>query len=135
MSEKKTFFIRLGILTAFFVLIILISQWLKFFPVHPYVWGILLYNILLTVLSYFLLQKGIKGDQFEFYNRFMGNSAIRLLLSAALIFMYFYKVGVENMNFIITFFVFYFTYTIFELKYLLSNLRANSDSVHKKDEK
>jgi len=134
-ADKKEFFVRLGAITGIFAVSILACQWQNWLPIHPYVWWILLYNVLLTAGSFLMLRKGISGDEFDFYNNFMGNSAIRLLLSATLILIYFYQVNVENMNFTITFFIFYFTYTIFEIKHLLSNLRANSGRVHKQDEK
>jgi hypothetical protein len=82
-----------------------------------------------------MVHKGIQGDGFDFHNRFMGNSAIRLLLTAVILFLYFYKVKVESVNFVMTFFVFYFIFTIFEIKYLLANLRQNPESIDKQHEK
>ena len=135
MAEKKKFFKGLAILTGVFALGIILCQQFNWLHLHPFTWWILLYHVVLTLGSFLMVNKGLKGDGFDFYNQFMGNAAIRLLLSAAVIFFYFYKVKIENVGFTITFFIFYFTYTIFEIKYLLANLRQNSESLAKKDEK
>ena len=134
--DTVKFFKWLGVITLLLISGIAIGDQLGWFQQHPYTWYILLYHLGLTTFSFFMLKKGVKSnDGFEFYNHFMGNVAIRLLLSAAVLFIYYFKVKVENVSFTITFFTFYFTYSVFEIKYLLANLRPNSESDKQTNEK
>ncbi|MGB0524576.1 MAG: hypothetical protein ACPGJS_16505 [Flammeovirgaceae bacterium] len=134
--DTAKFFKWTGIITLVMILGIVGGDQLGWFKQHPYTWWILAYHLGLTTISFFMLRQGMKSDDgFEFYNHFMGNVAIRLLLSAAVLFIYYFKVKVENISFTITFFAFYFTYTVFEIKYLLANLRPNSESDKQSNEK
>ena len=137
MPHKKQFFTQLIALTAIIVAVCVGIEQMAWAQLHPYTWPILLYNVLLSTLSFLILTRGIgEGkDAWDFNNHFMGNTAFRLFITAILLFIYYYKVKVEAISFTITFFAFYFIYTIFEIKYLLSNLRQNSKSLGDTDGK
>lgn len=135
MKEAKSFLTGVGVLTVILVIALLVIDYTGVYGLHKHTWWILLYNVLLAVGSFFMIKKGSKGDNYDFYNYFMGNTAVRLLLSATLFLIYFLNVKENRIQFIITFFSFYFIYTVFEIKSLLANLRSNSERVDNKDEK
>ena len=91
-----------------------------------YVWYINIFFLVLTWLTHWLSKKGVDGDPLDFSNYFLSASAIRLLLSAAILVGYFYLVNFENVTFLVNFFIIYLLYTGFEIITLLTNLRPNS---------
>lgn len=85
-----------------------------------------IYLFLLSLLSYYIVARNEPEDGFVLNNRIMGSITIRLLLSGAVLIGYYYAVGEGNISFTGNFFLFYLFYTWFEIRALLSNLRANS---------
>ncbi len=81
-----------------------------------------------------LISRGIKSKDVDFVSYFMGASAIRLLVSAIILFLYFYFVKENAVSFTVGFFIFYLFYTVFEIRTLLAKLRPNFDSDGKSDE-
>jgi hypothetical protein len=136
MSNSQQFFKGFAGLVALIAVGSIAIEKLGWAVLHPYHWAIVGYNVALTLISFFIVRKGLAtNDGFEFYNHFMGNATVRLLLTMAVLFAYYYAVKVEAVSFTVTFFVCYFTFTAFEIQHLLANLRQNSESLGNTDEK
>lgn len=137
MTEQKQFFLQLFALTAVLGLAFWGLDSFEIVKAHPHTAGILGYNVLLSSVSYFLLKGGMKEGKtaLDFNNHFMGNSAIRLLLTAVLILVYYRYIKIELILFTGVFFSCYFIYTIFEIRHMLANLRQNSERLGKTDGK
>jgi hypothetical protein len=104
--------------------------------VHPFSWYSLLYFVSLTFLTDFMIRLGIKkAEAWDFYNFTMSSMGIRLLLSAGVLFLYYYLVKENRILFTATFFIFYFLFTAFEIRNLLSILPHEQKSIRKTDEK
>jgi hypothetical protein len=120
----QSFYKSFGILCGIIFWILLTLQ--LFFPhiVALYSWVLFAYLAGLTALSYYLINKGLKTqDAFDFYNASMGSTAIRLLLSGTVLFIYFYFYKDNQIHFAVTFFSLYFAFTIFEINALLKNMK------------
>jgi hypothetical protein len=116
-------FLLLGIITS---LIILGLQFSKFdFLLNPYVWYLQLFLFVITGLTFFVTNLGVKDNLFDFQNFVMAGIGIRFFLSAIIIFLYFYFVKTQSLTFLGNFFVLYLFYTVFEIQSVLTNLRAH----------
>ena len=133
MNDNIKFYQQLLLLGGILALFAFI---LNFFTgiVNLYHWLSLIYFFLLTAISFMLIAKGIKSKDVDFVSYFMGASAIRLLLSAIILFLYFYFVKENAVSFTAGFFIFYLCFTVFEIRTLLANLRQNFDRDGKSDE-
>jgi FlaA1/EpsC-like NDP-sugar epimerase len=133
MSDDFSFYRQLLLLGAVLALIALSLQIFTDI-ITIYHWLGLLYFFSLTAFSYMLIAKGIKSQDVDFISYFMGASAIRLLLSAIILFLYFYFVKEGAVSFTAGFFIFYLCFTVFEIRTLLAKLRQNFDRDGKSDE-
>jgi len=131
--QTKSFFLQLSILSVFSIVLIVLLHFFLPSIIHSSIWLILAYNILLTAISFFLIRKGVNKGGAEFISFFMGNSAIRLLITAIILAAYILSQKSSDsydkdsiIHFVATFFVFYMYYTVFEIKTLLSNSHRNS---------
>ncbi|GAB3824144.1 hypothetical protein [Pontibacter rugosus] len=120
-------FIRnLSILTA--VLCVIIGALLQFTGyalLHPYIWYILLFFVLITGFTYYLIQLGFTNDPDNFQAYYFASMGFRMVLSIGVIALYawFFKEG--RLSFVFNFFALYFLFTGFEIYSLLANLRPN----------
>lgn len=115
------------VLSGFFALIIIFLKGNSGSAiVNPYIWYIYGYIVLLTLGTYYLVERGIKRNPYTAHNYIMGFSAIRLFVSFIGIFLYFYCIRQYGVSFLINFFILYFSYTTFEIRCLFSNLRTIS---------
>ncbi len=137
MSNKKRFYLQLLLLTVLLGILAWGLSMANIVPMHPHFSYILGYNVVLTALSFLILSKGLdkSNSPLEFNNHFMGNSTLRLLLTGAVLLIYIQLVKVETILFTGVFFCCYFIFTIFEIRYLLANLRQNSERLGKTDGK
>jgi hypothetical protein len=120
----QSFYKSLGIF-CFLIFWVLLSLQL-FVPqtVYLYSWLLFIYLASLTALSYYLIHSGLQTkDAYDFYNASMGSTAIRLLLSATLLFLYFYFFKENQLHFTLTFFALYLVFTIFEINALLKKVQ------------
>jgi Na+/proline symporter len=124
---------NLAILSAGVLLLIFLLLQINPSVINPYVWYILGYFIIITIVTHFISSRGIKSDLTELQNYYMGATTIRLLLSAVIIFLYVYYVPQGKGTFIFNFFALYLFYTAFEIKTLLANLRAHLKNERKQD--
>ena len=94
-------------------------EWIKL-----YSWLLYFYFIGITLLSFYLVDKSIlTKDPYEFYNASMGSTTIRLFISGGILFYYFFNYKTEQIQFIITFFAFYCSFTAFEITMLLQKIK------------
>ena len=132
MKRTVGFFKGLAIVFVFTSLAIVFLQYQVEKPlVNPYIWWIQFYFVVMTAGTYFLASRGIKENLLDFHNYYMGATGIRLIISVIIIFVYAYVVIDQKVTFILNFFILYLFYTGFEIKSLLSNLRAHSKSENK----
>lgn len=115
-------------LSGFLILLILLAD--AFFKniVNPYVWYLFAYVAIITYSSHFITMMGFGKTPLDLQNFFMLGFSVRLLLSAIVLFIYFYRVKMHAWSFLIDFFIFYFSYTFFEIKTLLLSLQPHSKS-------
>ena len=130
------FFKKLLFITVAVLLIAGITPYISKAPIiHSYIFWIILYFVLLTAGTYLFVVRGLRRDLFALQNRYMASLAIRLLLSAACIILYIVLVKTAKISFVLNFFAVYFVYTVFEIRSLLTNLRAHLKNAQKEDEK
>lgn len=86
-------------------------------PVFPY---ILLFLYLSTLIIFLSLEKSMKERTSQFANAIMLVNFGKLLLYVLVIFVYAYLNRSNAVSFILTFFVYYFVFTVFEVFALLS---------------
>ncbi|MCS6969004.1 MAG: hypothetical protein RMJ44_06350 [Cytophagales bacterium] len=121
------FFLRQLLWLTFLLagVMLLLSLW-KTWLIAPHSWYLLIYFFVITLSNYYLLYKGIKSP-LDFSSYTLGATAVRLLISAAIVGIFFWleKDRFTRWHFIVTFFVMYFLFTVFEIHSLVSNLRRN----------
>jgi len=86
-------------------------------PVFPY---ILLFLYLATLLIFLALQKYMNERTSQFANAVMLVNFSKLIFYGIIIFIYAYLNRSDAVSFILTFFVYYFAFTVFEVFALLS---------------
>ena len=72
-----------------------------------------------TLLSFYFLQKKLDASPTRFVTSFMAISMIRLLLYLAIIVVYALTNRPDSVNFIISFFILYVIFTVFEVSFFL----------------
>lgn len=93
---------------------------------HTYKWGLLIFFFVQSLLSTLVTDFGMKTEEVTFQKFYMLSITIRLFLSIILIFIFIF-LKAENLIFLVTnFFALYFFYMLFEIYFLLVNLRTNS---------
>jgi len=113
--------VTLGVLGVY----VIFPSWIVGFT-----WIILAYFIGITFLTNLLMNRGTKGDAYDFYNYTMSSVAVRLLLSAGILFGYYYNFSENQYLFTFTFFILYFLFTGFEIRIQLSKLRQKQGSTN-----
>ncbi len=134
LMKKDKFFIKVAFLTFLLVTLVVGSE--QFFQIkwHHFTWYNLLFHLLVSISTYFIMLDGAKKGGLDFSNSIMISSGIRLLGSAVVLLSFFYFFKENQLSFILSFFTFYLFYTTFEIMTLLSNLRQISNSPSKSDE-
>lgn len=93
--------------------------------VHPLIWFILAFFVVITGFTYYLVQLGYKNDLDNFQVYYFASMGLRMVLSIGVVVLYvfFYEEG--RLSFVFNFFALYFIFTGFEIYSLLANLRPN----------
>ncbi len=129
-------FVQLVLFSAIITLILVVLSVVSPALIQWFTWATLMYFIGVTFLTNFLMNRGTAtNDPYDFYNYTMSSVAIRLLVSAGLLFGYYYKFDQHVYLFTFTFFILYFLFTGFEIRLQLSKLRqkkGSSDNTHEK---
>jgi hypothetical protein len=95
-------------------------------------WWIQAYSVLITLISHWITSKGLsKRNDFHLY--FMGSMTIRMLAAMFFLLAFVLYLTDNQEVFVINFIVAYFAYTGFEIYYLLTNLRPDSEKNGNKD--
>jgi len=72
-----------------------------------------------TLLSFYFLQKKMNASPTGFITAFMANSMIRLMLYLVIIVVYAFTNKPDAVNFILSFFILYMIFTVFEVSFFL----------------
>lgn len=119
----KNYTLRLLIFSALIAIIaaILYSTVLTSFylPVFPYV---LLFFTLISFLSHYIIVKAGKSRITKFSTSFMGISSLKLFLYLIFIIVYLLIDKTNALVFVLTFFIIYLLFTVFETSSLLKDL-------------
>jgi len=125
--NNKAFYKNFIIIYAIVCVLIAIGNQWKLPLLHPNIWGIQFYFLVITLLTHFISSKGLKKIT-EFHIFYMASMGIRFLLSLFFIFVNLWLSKDGHIFFVIDFFILYFLYTSFEIYFLLTNLRPDSKS-------
>jgi hypothetical protein len=100
--------------------------------ISSYFWLIQCFVSAISLIAHFITSKGLKNTS-DFHMYYMGSMTIRML--AALFFLLATVLYLTDNQtvFAINFLITYFAYTGFEIYYLLTNLRPDSEKNGKKD--
>ena len=93
---------------------------------HPYKWGLIAFFVILTLVTTGLSEYGLKSGKEFFSNFYMLSILVRMFLSIIFIFILILADAENPFLLVIDFFILYFFYIVFEIYFLLGNLRANS---------
>ncbi len=119
----KKYLIRLLIFVAIITLIasgLYFTVLSKFYlPVFPYV---LLFFTVISVLTHYILIKSGKSRIAKFSTSFMGITSLKLFLYLIFIIVYLLIDKTNALVFVLTFFIIYLLFTIFETSSLLKDL-------------
>ena len=122
--NNKAFYRNFILLFLGVSILIYVGIWLKWPWIHPYVWGIQFYFLVITLLTHFISSKGLKKIT-EFHIFYMASMGIRFLVSLFFIFLCLWFSEGGHIAFVVDFFILYFLYTSFEIYFLLTNLRPD----------
>ncbi|MDF2454307.1 MAG: hypothetical protein K0R51_300 [Cytophagaceae bacterium] len=94
--------------------------------VSSFFWWIQAYSVAIALLGHWITSKGLsKRNDFHLY--FMGSMTIRMLAAMFFLLVFVLYLSENQKVFVINFIVAYFAYTGFEIYYLLTNLRPDSE--------
>ena len=94
--------------------------------VSPFFWWIQAYSVAIALIGHWITSKGLsKRNDFHLY--FMGSMTIRMLAALFFLLIFVLYLSENQKVFVINFIVAYFAYTGFEIYYLLTNLRPDSE--------
>jgi Na+/melibiose symporter-like transporter len=123
-----------SIMQKFIIKIIVFSLFLAFalygvryimpqFEIVPFYFLSILFFMLLTIVIYSMLLRGLKKDNKKFVYAFYLTTIIRLFGSIAVLFIYLVISGKNNLHEAVVFIILYFLYTGFEIVNLFPTLR------------
>jgi hypothetical protein len=107
------------------VVIGLLSHFTGTLLLHPYIWYILIFFVVVTALTFYVSRLGVTYDNDNFQLYFFGSMGFRMILSIAVIFIYMFLHSENELQFVFNFFALYFLFTGFEIISLLANLRPH----------
>lgn len=112
------------VLVVFIVADIFIKQTTLF---HFTKWGLLAFFVATSIITSLVTAYGVKADPRKFQVYYFLSMGIRMFLSIIFVFICIILRIDEIYLFVINFFMFYFLYFVFEIYFLLGNLRAKSE--------
>ena len=118
----KNFSLYSGVI---FLISLIIQTWIPVIPISNVWFFILLFLYLFTVVAFTILVKYIYNKITYFANAFMLVNFSKLVLFSIIIFIYAWLVRDDAISFTITFFVYYFMLTLYEIIALLKLQNKN----------
>ncbi len=100
--------------------------------VSAYFWLIQGFVSIISLIAHFITSKGLKNRS-DFHMYYMGSMTIRMLAALFFLLATVLYLTENQIVFAINFLITYFAYTGFEIYYLLTNLRPDSEKNGKKD--
>ncbi len=92
---------------------------------HPFIWFILGFFVVITGATFYIARLGISYDSDNFQLYYFGSMGFRMILSIAVIVVYIFLFPENQLQFVFNFFALYFLFTGFEIYSLLANLRPH----------
>jgi hypothetical protein len=86
----------------------------------------LIYFFLLTLGFHYGLMQSVRGRPQNFVRYFMGGTTLKLLLHLSVIIIYSLTHRKEAMNFILSFFILYLFFTIYEMRFAMKLSRSGA---------
>lgn len=126
------FILRLTGFSVFLLAVYAASQ--KFFPSafnYTYSHVLIAWYFLLTATVHFLLIKSGGNDEKKFIRTFMTTVTMRFLLHMAVIFLWAFTHRETAVAFIISYFVLYLCYTLFEILFLIKLIKIKTTEKQK----
>ncbi len=124
---KYKSFVKLIIFSLFIALIIVVLELTPIsYILHDYIWGMLIFYFLLSAVTSFLTEYGIRRQPNNFQIFYFGGMGIRVFASMLVAFVIIIAGNEQIVTFLLNFFALYLFFLIFEIYTLLTNLRANS---------
>ena len=114
-NEVRSFLRQNIILTIVLGIITAILMILKVSGISPALPFIIIFHAVLTFLSFLLIVKKTESAPKKFVSVYLGNTTFKLIIFMAILFIYALTNIHEAVNFIISFFIIYVIYTIFEV--------------------
>ncbi|HSZ72205.1 MAG TPA: hypothetical protein VK750_05975 [Cytophagaceae bacterium] len=126
-KTKNSFYIGIAVLLLlFYVLQVILVKIGKPEYISPFYWWIQLYTVAISLIAHRVTSKGLtKRNDFHLY--FMGSMTIRMLAALFFLLLFVMYLTEKQEVFVINFIVAYFAYAGFEIYYLLTNLRPDSE--------
>jgi hypothetical protein len=87
--------------------------------IRPHVYYILLYFFLVTFIFHYGLVTSLKGRPQQFIRYFMGATTMKLLIHITAVVIYALLNRADAINFILSFFVVYIVFTVYEVRLAL----------------
>ncbi|MCS6795175.1 MAG: hypothetical protein RMJ97_08325 [Raineya sp.] len=130
--RSKSWAIRYVLILSLSLAILLAIDefFLKHLLFHKYKWYLLLFFASQSILTTYIVSKGMGKDIKVFQNYFFASMLLRMLLSIGAFFYFVYQGVTHLLWFVGTFFVLYFSFVGFEIYGLLHNLRAKTQQRH-----
>ncbi len=128
MGEGKRFFLHLGVVTILAFAGSAVFKWLA--PANLVSRALLfipLFYFIILLLSKVVLLRLTSKDDRKFTQTFLAITVFRFLLYLSILIVYSLLVPADAVRFIISFFVFYFLFTVFEISYLYRDLHPRKN--------
>ncbi len=123
-TPMQKFIFKITIFSAFIVFALYGIKYIQpRFEIVPFYFFSIAFFVLLTVVVYYMLIRGLKKDNKKFIFAFYISTIIRLFGSIAFLLIYLLISGKNNFNQAVVFIILYFLYTGFEIVNLFPTLR------------
>ena len=120
---------QIGIPSLIALIFIVVDMFIKEYTLMHYTkWVILAFFIGSSLLTTFITSYGMKANPDGFNKYYFTSTGVRFFLSIIFVIICIFLRIEGRTLFVINFFVFYFLYFVFEIYFLLGNLRAKSET-------
>jgi L-asparagine transporter-like permease len=132
---KKKLIIRIAVLTLlFFVIAFLFPENIFSFNDKLWIYGAIVFFLLNTLYAMRKISSSLEVSQSKFNAIYFGSMGIKMLLALIFVIIYLKFSTLGNKFSVIFMLCIYFIYTGFEIQFILSKLRTNSEKYKNEDE-